>query len=245
MVDFHTHLLPYIDDGAKDETMSLEMLNMSLADGVELCVATPHCVIHTPDDIDSFITSRRHSYKKLKTAMAESGKAYPDIILGAEVYLNHDISTLDGIERLCVENTNCMLIEFPHIKQDPRTTEWLYSIMLRGIQPIVAHIDRYPKRESIIADMQGMNLVYQINASNFLSFGTRRLVKKLIMTGELFLVSSDMHNTSSRRCNMASAYKQAKKLFPDIADDMFAFGAKELFGFDGANKTNKDILRNG
>lgn len=245
MIDFHTHLLPYIDDGAKDETMSLEMLNMSMSDGVELCVATPHCVIHTSDDIDSFIINRRHSFEKLKTAISESGKAYPAVILGAEVYLNHDISTLDGIQQLCIENTNCMLIEFPHIKQDPRTTEWLYSIMLRGIQPIVAHIDRYPKRESIIADMQDMDLVYQINASNFLSFGTRRIVKKLVMTENTFLVSSDMHNTSSRRCNMASAYKQAKKLFPDMADDMFSLGAKELLGFGEAYKTNKDILRNG
>ena len=54
MIDIHTHFLPGIDDGAKSGEMSLDMLCSAAEQGVTLCVATPHCVVHGNDDVEVF-----------------------------------------------------------------------------------------------------------------------------------------------------------------------------------------------
>ena len=42
MIDIHTHILPGIDDGAKDLTESLALLKLAESDGITHMVATPH-----------------------------------------------------------------------------------------------------------------------------------------------------------------------------------------------------------
>ena len=41
-VDVHCHLLPGIDDGAKDLEESLAMARLAVADGISTIVCTPH-----------------------------------------------------------------------------------------------------------------------------------------------------------------------------------------------------------
>ena len=41
-IDIHSHILPGVDDGAKDEKQSLEMLKLAAADGITDIIATPH-----------------------------------------------------------------------------------------------------------------------------------------------------------------------------------------------------------
>ena len=42
MIDIHSHILPGIDDGAKDLNESLALLNIAQNDGITHMVATPH-----------------------------------------------------------------------------------------------------------------------------------------------------------------------------------------------------------
>ena len=42
MIDIHSHILPGLDDGAKDLTESLALLTIAQADGITHMVATPH-----------------------------------------------------------------------------------------------------------------------------------------------------------------------------------------------------------
>ena len=42
IIDFHSHLLPAIDDGSKDIAMSLEILQETRRQKVRKIVATPH-----------------------------------------------------------------------------------------------------------------------------------------------------------------------------------------------------------
>lgn len=65
MIDLHAHYLPEMDDGAKNAAESLEMLKNSFLQGVSVCVATPHSVIHCEEDIEEFIKKERLLIKGL------------------------------------------------------------------------------------------------------------------------------------------------------------------------------------
>lgn len=228
MIDLHSHCIPEIDDGAKNVYESRQMLAESFNQGVTICAATPHCIVHHDEDIDKFLIKRADRVGILKEALAHDDVEYPKLILGAEVYFDSDISAIHGVEKLCIEDTPYILVEFPMDKYDSRSAEWLYSLTLKGIKPLIAHVDRYPFRKSLIEDLKGVDLLYQVNASRFLSIGGRKVVKEILQSVGSFIVSSDMHNTLSRPCNMKEAYEKAVKKFPSHAADMFENNAEKV-----------------
>lgn len=222
LIDIHSHFLPNIDDGAKSEKESFEMLQDSVTQGVTKIVATPHCVIHQKNDIFRFIENRRKSFEKIKG----KGKT-PKILLGAEVYFDNDLSEYENIDKLCIGNTPYILIEIPMKKHDyAKLSEWLYSLTLIGLKPVIAHIDRYPDFAELISNFDTVKVIYQINASRFFTFTGKRRVKKILDMVDFAVVSSDMHNMTIRKCNMKAAFEKAKKMLPDKAEDLFANNAE-------------------
>lgn len=213
MIDLHSHILPEIDDGAKNTQEALFMLSDSFNQGVKLCVATPHCIVHKHEDIINFCRKRDRSFNKLKEQMTQ--KEFPEILLGAEVYLDNNISKYEDVNKLCIGQSNLILVEFPILSQDKNLEEWIYLLTVKGYRPIIAHIDRYPNAKQLISDLRDLNIIYQINASRLLSYGGRRRVKGLIETGERFVLSSDMHNMTSRKSNMEKACHIMSKKFKD------------------------------
>lgn len=64
MIDFHTHILPGMDDGSRDVRESLQMLTLESEQGVQETLLTPHFYAHF-DKISSFLERREHSFQKL------------------------------------------------------------------------------------------------------------------------------------------------------------------------------------
>lgn len=203
--------MPSIDDGARNKEESIKMLKDSFADGVSLCVATPHCVVHREEDILSFLIKRENAFKTIEEEINSCG--FPKVILGAEVFLDNDISRYEGIEKLCIEGSSAMLIELNVGKFSKQIGEWIYSLTMKKITPIIAHIERYPYAIQLIDELSDMAVYYQINASSLLSLSKRWHIKRLLKTGKTFFVSSDMHNTTSRPPLMKEANRAAVKKF--------------------------------
>ena len=89
MIDFHSHVLPGIDDGSSCVEESLDMLRIAKSQGVITMLATPHFYAQN-NSVGHFLKDREKSLNKLK-ACTEYMKddVYPDIKLGAEVcYFN-------------------------------------------------------------------------------------------------------------------------------------------------------------
>lgn len=232
MIDMHTHFLPKVDDGAKDLEMGIEMLKESASQGVKLCVSTSHCRLHRHESLENFLKRRSLAYEDIKKNLTSE---LPKIILGAEVLLDHDITEHKEIDKLCIGGSGYMLLEFPHMSQDVRTPEWIYALTLAGIKPIIAHIDRYPRRDSLMTELDGMDIVYQINAEVFFTMKGRSFVKKMLKKDDGFIISSDMHNLESRPCNMALAYEKAKKKYGNTADKLFYENAKKILKSEELN----------
>lgn len=230
MIDLHSHCIPGVDDGAKTVDESLQMLEDSFRQGVTICAATPHCILHRPEGIDEFLKRRTAGAEVLQKAMASGNAEYPKLIFGAEIYLDNDISAFDKTEKLCIGDTPYILVEFPTERYNPRCTEWLYSLTLKGMKPVIAHVDRYSFRKRLMEELRGVELVYQINATRFLSMVGRKMVKEILQSSDKCFVSSDMHNTKTRPCNMRAAYEKAVKKFPEQAENLFGLNAGKMLG---------------
>lgn len=230
MIDLHSHCIAGLDDGAKTVDESLKMLEDSFRQGVTICAATPHCSIHRAEDIDKFLRRRRAGSEEVKNAMRRGNAEYPQLIFGAEIYLDNDISVFPELEKLCIGDTPYILLEFPMEGLNVRSAEWLYSMTLKGMKPIIAHVDRYPYRKDLMRELNGVELIYQINATRFLSMTGRKTVREILHNTDKCIVSSDMHNTASRSCKMKAAYEKALKKFPEDAENLFEFNAGKLLG---------------
>ena len=228
MIDIHTHIMPRMDDGSESAAESVEMLAESYAQGVRTIGLTSHCVIHREHAIDTFLDRRARHLEELKAEMANYKKPLPNLILGAEIYCDHDISQHEDIGKLCIENTNFLLMEFPDIKKFDWVAECIYALNVDGITPIIAHVDRYSAYETILSDFSDLDLIYEIHAAKFTSFFGRRQIKKILQRGKRFIVSSDMHNMGNRISKMQEAHTAAKKHFEKQADAMFLQNLADL-----------------
>ena len=228
MLDIHTHFLPQMDDGPKSVNESKQMLRESLSQGVEICVATPHCIIHKSTDITDFIDRRNERYSCLTEELEADRLAYPEIKLGAEVYLDNDISGYEDVKSVCIGNSPYMLIELPHRIKTALLSERIYNLCLKGIKPVIAHIDRYVNWKELVSELGNEEIIYQVNG--------RRFISRFYKYSGMFLVSSDMHNMSSRKCNMQRAYEIALKRYGSSAYDMFGNTAKKII-------ENKDLVK--
>lgn len=106
LVDYHAHILPGIDDGAKSVEESMEMLQESARQGVQIQVLTLHFYRHKEESVATFLEKRQRAYESIQHQTGVS-----EMRLGAEVALELDISMCDNIEKLAIEGTRLILLE--------------------------------------------------------------------------------------------------------------------------------------
>lgn len=107
--DYHSHILPNIDDGSDSIKTSLKMIKMMKQQGIGIIVATPHFYMHREASLDSYLVKRQNAYEKLMA----SDPAVKDIHIGAEVAIEKGISVLGELEKLCISGTRLILLEPP------------------------------------------------------------------------------------------------------------------------------------
>lgn len=142
MVDFHTHILPAVDDGSKHIEQSLQMLECQQAQGVRRVVLTPHFYPDI-DRLDAFLERRKQAYDQLQQASKDRGQL-PELVLGAEVAYYRGISQSDVLKELTIGSTDYLLVEMPAgVWTDSMYQELKNIYRQHGIVPIIAHLDRY------------------------------------------------------------------------------------------------------
>ncbi|MDO5146573.1 MAG: capsular polysaccharide biosynthesis protein [Eubacteriales bacterium] len=229
VIDFHSHVLPGIDDGSKSVDMSMQMLEMSVNQGVDVMLATPHFYA-SRHRVEAFLKRRNDAYERLAEVKKDFG---PKLLLGAEVAFFSGISHADRIEDLTVEGTDAMLLEMPFTpweKSDIREVE--YIISKRKIKVILAHLERYmnfPGNKKWIEELSKMPLCVQINAESLLGWHKRRPLLKMFKQGEAHLLGSDTHRTDKRVPNLGQGREVIeRKLGKAILDEIDRRGSELL-----------------
>lgn len=231
MIDFHSHILPGIDDGSRSLEESLQMLRMEAEQGITHVVATPH-FYPRHDDPEKFLARRAKSAMALYRAL-ERYPELPRFSLGAEVYFYRGMSDSDLLDRLRIGKGNCILVEMPVASWEPSMYAELARIReKRGLTPIVAHVDRYiaPLRtHGIPRKLEELPVLVQANASFFTERSTASMALKMLRAGQIHLIGSDCHNTDTRSPNMAPALERiSRKLGREALDALEANSRRAL-----------------
>ena len=210
MIDWHSHVLPALDDGSRSVDESLALLKMLSEQGVDTVIATPHFYADR-ESLSSFLERREGSYKILRDALAEG---MPRILLGAEVSYYSGISRLEGLSRLCIEGTDILLLEMPFLKwTESIVREVELMLTSTSYTVVLAHIERYfdMRNGEAIERLLSRGAVMQSNAGFFCRRGSRRLALKLLRSGTVSLIGSDTHSVEQRPPRIDEACEIIKK----------------------------------
>lgn len=207
--DWHCHVLPGMDDGSKSPEMSLEMLRRSAEQGIQVIAATPH--YYPRETVDHFLRRRERACMALmQAAAADEGAArFPQLLLGAEVAYHTGLVYEESLPSLCIGDSNYILIEMPFYQWTPNILREVESIAsVRGLQPVIAHLERYFKQEEeqTIEALLDSGMLIQMNVEYLLGFFTYGRARRMLETGAVHLLGSDSHNLSDRAPNLGAAY---------------------------------------
>ena len=109
MIDIHCHILPGIDDGARDITESAEMINTARLNKIDAIIATPHFLNF--DKIEDFLFNRYEAMQSFEELL-ESFDHKPAVAYGAEVFLDGRVFTADNLDELTLNKSRYMLCEY-------------------------------------------------------------------------------------------------------------------------------------
>lgn len=211
MVDIHCHVLPCLDDGAKDWETSLAMCKLAYEDGTRHIVATPHA--------NSQYTFDRERCGGL---LAELQTRAPQLTfsLGCDFQLSYD-NVQDAIKnpkRYAIGEGRYVLTELSDYATRAQVKDLLFLLHCAGLSTVITHpernqlVGRYPDFAAELVDM-GSDL--QITA-NALTGGWGRRVRKrteqMLKDGLVAVIASDAHEATRRMPVLSAGLKAAAKI---------------------------------
>lgn len=213
LTDFHSHILPCVDDGSQSIAESVALLELEAQQGIKRVVLTPHFypVNESPAD---FLARRNAAFAQLLEAVGDR-RDLPHLTIGAEVAYYIGMSKSEELPLLTIEGTDCILIEMPPAPWPKSVWRELRDIREEwGLTPIIAHIDRYirPLRTfGIPHRLVEAEVLVQANGNFFLRRETERMAMEMLKRGQIHLIGSDCHNLALRRPNVGLAAEKIER----------------------------------
>jgi protein-tyrosine phosphatase len=207
MVDIHCHILPDLDDGAVESSVSQQMAAMAAADGISHIVATPHSNYHYRFDPEV----NRRKRDELQQQIGDS----LTVLLGCDFHLSYE--NLEAVRadasRFTINGLQYLLVEFADMNIPPNMGQIFFDLMSHRLVPIITHPERNPllsqDPEQIRKWIEGGCLV-QVTAGSFLGrFGKRahQFALQLLRRQMVHFIASDAHDTRSRPPLLSEARK--------------------------------------
>lgn len=226
-VDIHSHLVPGVDDGARDLAEALAAIDRLVAAGVGAILTTPH--------LDASLLGRRgffdRSHGYVEAAWAEVVEAcrrrHPGLALhlGREILL--DVAAPDLRDpRVRLNGGPWVLVEFPRLEIPARLGERVHPLCTDGRRPILAHVERYrfagPPLEAL-SPARSAGAAFQLNAGSIVGVygpAAEAAAWMLLEAGWIDLAASDDHargvcrlGEARRRLEEQGGALQAELLF--------------------------------
>lgn len=230
-IDFHTHILPAIDDGSKSVAQSMELLTAAKEIGFETVLATSHFYPHRYN-VSEFLKNREAAY-----AQIDKNADIPKIICGAEVLVCEGMEDMVQLEKLCIGDSDTMLVELPF--DDVNITDRMYETVENMVREkkfnvILAHPNRYSSY--VVERMISIGVKLQINISHLCIRSERRRATQWFERGCVYAIGSDMHTSDKAYEDL----KRVERYFEQYTDDINSRSLELLKSKNASNKFMHD-----
>ena len=208
MIDLHSHLLPGLDDGARDVEEALLIARSMSEDGVRIVAATPHVrddYPTSPDQMEAALT-------QLRAAIEEEGIVL-DVRGGGEIAIDR-LGSLDGEARARFGlggNPRLLLLEFPYYGWPLGLARECDRLRIDGVVPVIAHPERsveVQERPDQIETLVRAGAVIQLTAASVdgrLGRAPAACARRLLELELAHLISSDAHAPGVREAGLSAA----------------------------------------
>lgn len=220
MVDVHAHILPGIDDGARDWEDALEMAQIAVQSGIDTMVCTPHTNIrgvyenYNDNGLEDLFETFRNKLRQAQIPL--------HILRGSEVYATMDMQyRIDRGDILPLNGTNCFLVEFSFDQEPDFMREVLYGMQRCGLHPLLAHPERYDCVQAfpeLVYEWAQEGIYIQANRASFFGkFGreAQTAVWTLLEHQLITCIASDAHSPIRRTPYFADIYRLLKEEFSE------------------------------
>lgn len=241
LIDIHCHVLPGLDDGAKNMEEAIEMLRMSYESGVGTVIATPH--FH----IDTVVAEYEECNRALEQLNVAKNREKLDIkvLLGSEIYYTNDILQKISEKKIhTLADSKYILLEFSPWDEYDKLLQAVNEAYSLGYIPVFAHVERYGcLHEDIkrVNELSERGVLLQVNAKSVLGDNGRKkqkFIKRLMKYGVISFIASDGHDNINRVTSLDKCFQYVSKRYgEDMAKKIFCENPRYITG----NKTGITI----
>jgi tyrosine-protein phosphatase YwqE len=195
-VDIHSHLIPAIDDGAKDMERAIELVSSLKEMGYQKLITTPHVSDMFPNSTKRILDG----YKGLKEELVKRGIDI-ELEVAAEYYADETFEKLlKNRDLLTFGEKKYLLFELSYFTPPRDLESLIHDIKMGGYTPVLAHPERYVYLHDSIenySDIKAMGVLFQINLNSLVNYYSPEVgmaVKKIINHGMVDFIGSDTHH---------------------------------------------------
>lgn len=201
-IDIHSHILPGVDDGARDLDEALKMLRLAEEEGIGKMILTPH------QKPDRHCVSVQGFKDRMSVLQKEAGKCGLDIKLypGGEIFFRQSLAEeLHSGKLSTLAGSRYVLVEFFPQEQYRYIRDGLYSLLVAGYFPVIAHVERYVQivdSWECQEELLDMGCFFQVNAGSLTGNGglrTKAAAWRLVKQQMVHFVATDAHQAQGSR----------------------------------------------
>lgn len=207
--DVHCHILPEVDDGAKNMQEALEMIRLEIKEGIHKIILTPHYVTGQTDP-----SCIKEQYEKLKKEVEKQN--YPvELYIGNELFYSIDIvNELQKKRALTLGGSSYVLIEFETEVLYQKMKQSFNELLMAGYRPILAHMERFSclrKREDRVNELIQQGVLMQVNANSFCKDSISKFLFYLAKQGSIHFIATDSHSPEWRSPQMKNTINKLRR----------------------------------
>jgi len=215
MIDLHCHMLPAIDDGARNLETALKMAQIAVKDGITTTACTPHIY---PGLFENTADGIRQAAINFQEALNQADIPLK-ITYGADVQITPEmIDGLDNGRIPTLHNSRYFLFEPPHHISPPGMNNLIHDVLASGYIPVITHPERlsyidHDYDKFVEAAQKGAWI--QLTAGSLTGrFGkqVQKISERFIKDGITHLLATDAHNLQNRAPILSEAKDAAATL---------------------------------
>lgn len=224
--DIHCHLLPGIDDGARNIDEMMKMAKIAYKEGIRHMITTPHYHPHRGEADADLV---RSVFGKAKSLIQSE---FPDLEIyeGNEIYFRQDASNmLKNGELLTLAGSDYALVEFSTAVEKSTVANAVSQFQMAGYLPVIAHVERYEELVgdyAFIQELAEAGVYFQVNAGSItgdMGGARKRFIKKMIKGECLHFIGTDAHSSMHRAPLMAKCASYIEKKFDADTAEMLLY----------------------